>query len=87
MMAQRRVDSSPRAPRGAVPKSVGTLEPFLLPQEVAAILRVSKRTVYELVTCGALKVRHVGTGTRKMYRFAPADVRACMEAAAAPAGR
>ena len=45
---------------------------FLTPEEVAKILKVSKRTVYRWIESGDLKVARIG---RKTYRVFESDLK------------
>jgi putative molybdopterin biosynthesis protein len=52
----------------------------LLPEEVAAVLRVSRATVYELVRRGKLPAKRVGRGRQGGVRVTRAALRAYLEA-------
>lgn len=59
--------------------------PLLTPDEVAEWLGISRRTVEGLVASGEIPVVRIGTGRRKLPRFAPDAVEAFIRRAASGA--
>ena len=70
-----------------VPDTKARLARWLTADEVAELLAVSKRTVYELAAGGKLPARRftAGAGLKMITRFDPRDIDAFREACAKPA--